>query len=367
MLGSWVRAPRREHKPLPLEVAFSMAFAPVLVPVSLPASDGKSEYHRLHSNRRFRKDSVPPESSHPRPLAPYPMHSLPIHTAPPTPITRYENDSVSCQPKPGDIFTRPANTNRKRGFFSPGRAGRCGLPAKRMANCLKKRMPVKNGQHNRGYDTKGVHTDCPSKRITRNEALGVRTLQDRKTAAIPHPAYGRRRNVRCRRYVPAAGRDAPRMTAPWSARISAILRGAAASVQTQVPQPVPTFEVIRRIGEYHIEPFRCALQVKKSIGSDDIEVLHTESRSRPADKIVMHRIDLHRGDTRRTARDEFITDGTRPRKEVEHFGPLQVDGCPSTLNRFSFAKSVVRTGPQITRRIYHPAAESTAYDSHSTA
>lgn len=52
----------------------------------------------------------------------------------------------------------------------PGRAGRYGLPAKRMANCLKNRYR-KNGQHNRGYDTKGVHTDCPSKRITRNEAL----------------------------------------------------------------------------------------------------------------------------------------------------------------------------------------------------
>lgn len=25
------------------------------------------------------------------------------------------------------------------------------------------------------------------------------------------------------------------------------------------------FEVIRRIGEYHIEPFRCALQVKKAL------------------------------------------------------------------------------------------------------
>ena len=146
-----------------------MAFAPVLVPVSLPATDGKSEYHRLHSNRRFRKDSVPPESSHPR-RAPYPMHSLPIHTAPPTPITRYENDSVSCQPKPGDIFTRPANTNRKRGFSTrPSRSVR--ITRQTHGQLFEKTDTVKNGQHNRGYDTKGVHTDCPSKRITRNEAL----------------------------------------------------------------------------------------------------------------------------------------------------------------------------------------------------
>ena len=215
-----------------------MAFAPVLVPVSLPASDGKSEYHRLHSNRRFRKDSVPPESSHPR-CAPYPMHSLPIHTAPPTPITRYENDSVSCQPQPGDIFTRPANTNRKRGFSTrPSRSVR--ITRQTHGQLFEEPDTVKNGQHNRGYDTKGVHTDCPSKTNYPKRGACVRMLQGRKTAAIPHPAYGRRRNVRCRRYVPAAGRDAPRTTAPWSVRISAILRGAAASVRTQVPQPVPT-------------------------------------------------------------------------------------------------------------------------------
>ena len=81
----------------------------------------------------------------------------------------------------------------------------------------------------------------------------------------------------------------------------------------------------------------------------------------------MHRIDLHRGDTRRTARDEFITDGTRPRKEVEHFGPLQVNEIAEYIEQVLLRKIRGRTSPQITRRIYHPAAESTAYDSHSTA
>ena len=184
-----------------------MAFAPVLVPVSLPASDGKSEYHRLHSNRRFRKDSVPPESSHPR-CAPYPMHSLPIHTAPPTPITRYENDSVSCQPKPGDIFTRPANTNRKRGFSTrPSRSVR--ITRQTHGQLFKEIDTVKNGQHNRGYDTKGVHTDCSSKTNYPKRGACVRILQGRKTAAIPHPAYGRRRNVRCRRYVTCSRAGCP--------------------------------------------------------------------------------------------------------------------------------------------------------------
>ena len=66
--------------------------------------------------------------------------------------------------------TRPANTNRKRGFSTrPSRSVR--ITRQTHGQLFEKTDTVKNGQHNRGYDTKGVHTDCPSKRITRNEAL----------------------------------------------------------------------------------------------------------------------------------------------------------------------------------------------------
>ena len=147
-----------------------MAFAPVLVPVSLPASDGKIQNTidciptdafakiRFHRNLRIR-DALPTRCT----VCQYIL-------LPPTPITRYENDSVSCQPKPGDIFTRPANTNRKRGFSTrPSRSVR--ITRQTHGQLFEETDTVKNGQHNRGYDTKGVHTDCPSKRITRNEAL----------------------------------------------------------------------------------------------------------------------------------------------------------------------------------------------------
>ena len=168
------------------------------------------------------------------------MHSLPIHTAPPPPITRYENDSVSCQPKPGDIFTRPANTNRKRGFSTrPSRSVR--ITRQTHGQLFKEIDTVKNGQHNRGYDTKGVHTDCSSK----NELPETRRLRPDitrpKTAAIPHPAYGRRRNVRCRRYA-----TCNRAGCPLERPLLGVLeyqqssQGAAASVRTQVPQLVPT-------------------------------------------------------------------------------------------------------------------------------
>lgn len=69
----------------------------------------------MHSNRRFRKDSVPPESSHPR-CAPYPVHSLPIHTAPRL-LQDMKMIPYLVGTNPEIPYTRPTNTNREQGAW----------------------------------------------------------------------------------------------------------------------------------------------------------------------------------------------------------------------------------------------------------
>lgn len=125
-----------------------------------------------------------------------------------------------------------------------------------------------------------------------------------------------------------------------------------------------TFQIVGRIGKDHVEPLRRTLQIEKHIGPDGIEVIHPERGRRPTDEVVVHRIDLHRGDARRTARHEFVADGPGPGKEVEHLDILQLEKVAQYVEKILFRKIRRGTCPEVARGIDDPTAEPTAYYPH---
>ena len=145
----------------------------------------------------------------------------------PTPITRYENDSVSCQPKPGDIFTRPANTNRKRGFSTrPSRSVR--ITRQTHGQLFKEIDTVKTVSITGDTIRKEFIPTVRQKRITRNEALasGYYKAEKRLLFHIRHTEDGEM-YAAVGTYL-QQGRMPLERPPLGSARISAILRGAAA-------------------------------------------------------------------------------------------------------------------------------------------
>ena len=70
--------------------------------------------------------------------------------------------------------------------------------------------------------------------------------------------------------------------------------------ENQIDDRLAARKVIRSIRKNDVELLGTAPQVEKNIRLDGIEVVDPELSGRAADKIVVHRVDLDRGDTPRS-------------------------------------------------------------------
>lgn len=60
-------------------------------------------------------------------------------------------------------------------------------------------------------------------------------------------------------------------------------------------------QIIRRVGEYHVEPFGTTLKIEEYVRLHRVHRIETIRSRRRTDEVMMHGVDLDRGDRSRTA------------------------------------------------------------------
>lgn len=111
--------------------------------------------------------------------------------------------------------------------------------------------------------------------------------------------------------------------------------------QDQLHDLLAAFQVVGGVGEDHVELLGTAFQVEEYVGLDGIEVFDPQLCGRLADETVMHGVDLDRRDAPCAARCELVADRPVPAKRSSTSHSSKSSRLPSTLKRFSLAKSVV--------------------------
>ena len=116
----------------------------------------------------------------------------------------------------------------------------------------------------------------------------------------------------------------------------------------------------------YVELLGTAFQIEKGIGLDRVNPVETEIPGSTPDEVVMHRIDFDRNDRSGPPRGKLVADRAGPGKQVEHVGTLDVAMALDHIEQIFLGEVGRRTGPQIFRRLYDPAAKDAANDSHNT-
>ena len=101
------------------------------------------------------------------------------------------------------------------------------------------------------------------------------------------------------------------------------------------------------------------------IGLHGIEVADAELCRRLPDKVVMHRVDLHRCDAPCSARGELVAYRPRPGKEVEHVALLEIHQVAQYVEQVFLGEIGRRACPQVARRVDGPPLVFSADYSHT--
>lgn len=125
-------------------------------------------------------------------------------------------------------------------------------------------------------------------------------------------------------------------------------------------------QIVGRIRKNQIELFRTCGQITEYIRFDRIKIFQSELCSRLTDEIVMHGVEFDRSNAPCAARGEFVADGTRAGKEIEHVASLEIDQIVQYVEQILFGEIGRRTGPQIVRRVDRPPFVFAADYSHRT-
>ena len=134
--------------------------------------------------------------------------------------------------------------------------------------------------------------------------------------------------------------------------------------EDQIDDRLAARKVIRSVRKNDVELLGAAPQVEKNIRLDGIEVVDPELSGRAADEIVVHRVDLDRGDTPRSPRRKLVADRPRPGKEVEDVALLEIDQVAQHVEEILLGKIGRRPGPQVAGRIDRPSLVFSADYSH---
>ena len=129
---------------------------------------------------------------------------------------------------------------------------------------------------------------------------------------------------------------------------------------------IATDDVVGRVGKYQVELLGTAFQIEKGIGLDGMNPVETEIPGSSPDEVVMHRVDFDRNDRSGPPRGKLVADRAGPGKQVEHVGAFDVAVALDHIEQIFLGEVGRRTGPQIFRRLYDPAAKDAANDSHNT-
>ena len=123
------------------------------------------------------------------------------------------------------------------------------------------------------------------------------------------------------------------------------------TLEYEVDDLLAAFKVVRSIGEDHIELLGATLKVEEDVGLDRVEVTKTKALSRLADEVVVHGIDLNRGDGLHSARGELVADGAGAREEIEHLQLLEVEHIAQHVEKVLLSKVGCGACAKILRRV----------------
>ena len=143
------------------------------------------------------------------------------------------------------------------------------------------------------------------------------------------------------------------------------LRAQQVALQHQFHHLFAALQVVGGVRKNHVELLGAALQGEERIGLHGIEVADAELCRRLPDKVVMHRVDLHRCDAPCSARGELVAYRPRPGKEVEHVALLEIHKVAQYVEQVFLGEIGRRACPQVARRVDGPPLVFSADYSHT--
>lgn len=136
------------------------------------------------------------------------------------------------------------------------------------------------------------------------------------------------------------------------------------TLEDKVDDLLAALKVVGGVGEDQIELLGATLQIEEYVGFDGVEIAKAEALSRLADEIVVHGVDLDRGDGLHTARGELVADGAGAREEIEYFQLLEIEHIAQHVEKVFLGKVGGGACAKILGRVDDSSSVCAADDSH---
>ena len=112
-----------------------------------------------------------------------------------------------------------------------------------------------------------------------------------------------------------------------------------------------TLQIVGSIRKNKVKLLRTALQIEKSVCLDGVERANTQLAGRLANEIMVHGVDLDRGDRFGATRTKLIADRAGTSKKVQHVALLDVDEVLQHIEEILLGKVGRRTCSEVLGRV----------------
>lgn len=137
------------------------------------------------------------------------------------------------------------------------------------------------------------------------------------------------------------------------------------AAQDKLNDLLATLQIVGRIGEDNIKLLATTLQIEEHVGVRGVERRKAQLLGGFTDEGVVHRVDLHAGDTLCAPRRELIADGARTREEVQNIDILEVHEVAKHIKEVLLGEVGGGACPEVAGWGDGPTAIFSTNDSHN--